>query len=59
MGRILICQPNLCQTEQHGSTVNPQHTESQALSATHGWKVEMEMTDPEQGTGREFHRAER
>lgn len=54
MGRILLCQPNPCHTQQHGSTVKPQHAESQALSATHGWKVEMEATDPEQGMDREF-----
>lgn len=58
MGRILVCQPSLCHTEQRGSTVKPQHAESQALSATHGWKVEMEATDPVQGMGREFHKAE-
>lgn len=58
MGRSLLCQPNLCRTEQHDSSVEPQHAESQALSATHDWKVEMEMRDPEQGMDRGFHRAE-
>lgn len=58
MGRILLCQPDLCHIEQHGSTVKTQRAESQALSATHVWKVEVEATDPEQGTDREFHRAE-
>lgn len=36
--------------------MKPQHAESQVLSATHDWKVEMEMRDPEQGMDQGLHR---
>lgn len=49
---VFVTQSNVA------ARVKPQHAESQALSATHGWKVVMEATDPVQGMGREFHKAE-